>query len=159
MSVSVERSNSGKFMASMSQHTLKQLKFVLPGGLVTYLLRSVPRLWDLLENDRGSHWARLSAQMSLVCGLLTISLFLYVLLLPWIKGVHPDFSRWRQSGELSVVIPILTGLMTLGWPLLSFTLSYWTDLGALKGTVASSALYALAFGLLGLIPAPMLKRH
>ena len=40
----------------VSRHTLKQLKFVLPGGLVTYALGTLARLGALLGEDRG--WAR-----------------------------------------------------------------------------------------------------
>ncbi|KAH8118053.1 hypothetical protein DFH11DRAFT_1699364 [Phellopilus nigrolimitatus] len=141
----------------LSRHTLKQLKFVLPGGLVTYLLGTVARFWQLVEEENG--WARLYARTSLACGLLTIGLFLYILLVPWLKGTQPNYSQWRQSGELSFVVPVLTALMVLGWPLLSFTLSHWTDLGLLKGVVASSGMYALIFGLIGLVPAPMMRRH
>ncbi|PAV16038.1 hypothetical protein PNOK_0765800 [Pyrrhoderma noxium] len=141
----------------LSRHTLKQLKFVLPGGVATYLLGTVAKLGQLLENE--SRWARIYAKSSLFCGIITIGLFLYILLVPWLKGTRPNYSKWRQSGELSTVVPILTGLMALGWPLLSYTLSHWTDLGLIKGVIASSALYALAFGLLGLVPAPMVKRQ
>ncbi|KAI5122302.1 hypothetical protein M0805_002378 [Coniferiporia weirii] len=143
--------------ARLSRHTLKQLKFVLPGGLVTYLLGTVARFWQLVE--KGSGWARLYARTSLVCGLLTVVLFLYILLVPWLRGAKPNYSQWRQSGELSFVVPVLTALMVFGWPLLSYTLSHWTDLGFLRGIMASSGLYALIFGLLGLVPAPMLKRR
>lgn len=134
----------------LSRHTLKQLKFVLPGGLVTYLLDTHARFWRLVEGGNG--WATLSARTSLACGLLTVGLFLYILSIPWRKGVQPNYSQWRQSGELSIVVPALTALIVIGWPLLSFTLSRWTDLGVLKGVIASSGLYALMIGLLGLVP-------
>jgi len=130
---------------------------VLPGGLVTYLLDTHARFWRLVEEDSG--WGMFSARTSLACGLMTVCLFLYILLIPWIKGTQPNYSQWRQSGELSVVVPALTALIVTGWPLLSFTLSRWTDLGVLKGIIASSALYALTIGLVGLVPAPMVKRQ
>jgi len=152
-------SSSGKTSRScahLSRHTLKQLKFVLPGGLVTYALGTLARFWKLVESNG---WAKMSAWTSLMCGLATVGLFLYLLLVPWIRGVRPNYSQWRQSGELAVVVPALTALMVFGWPLLSFTLSQFTDLGILKGVTASSGLYALVFGLLGLVPAPMLKRQ
>ena len=69
----------------------------------------------------------------------------------------------------------LSALMVLGWPLLSVTLCKWTDLGVFKGLMActsvspflsptlighiASGLYALTFGLLGLVPAPMVIRR
>lgn len=40
----------------LSRHTLKQLKFVLPGGLVTYVLGTTARFWRLVEEEHG--WAR-----------------------------------------------------------------------------------------------------
>ncbi|TDL25874.1 hypothetical protein BD410DRAFT_784910 [Rickenella mellea] len=144
-------------MSSISKHTFKQLKFVIPGGVVTFLLDSHSKFWYLVHDADG--WARISAQTSLSVGLLTIALFLYILLIPWIKGSQPNYHQWRQSGELSVVVPLLTALMSFGWPLLTFTFSKWTDLGVLQGVMASSAIYALVFGLLGLVPAPMVKRQ
>lgn len=151
------RFSSGHIFVNLSKHTLKQLKFVLPGGVVTYLLGTIAKLGQLLEDE--SRWARIYAQSSVGCGVITVGLFLYILLVPWLRGVRPNYSQWRQSGELSTVVPILTALMALGWPLLSYTLSHWTDLGFLKGVMASSALYALGFGLLGLVSVPMLKRQ
>ena len=130
----------------LSRHTLKQLKFVLPGGVATYLLGTVAKLGQLLENE--SRWARYSrssischylkyqyytariyAKSSLFCGIITIGLFLYILLVPWLKGTRPNvwpsllfhftlmshiwahvpslqYSKWRQSGELSTVVPV-----------------------------------------------------
>jgi len=149
-------SKASRSCAHLSSHTLKQLKFVLPGGVVTYVLGTLARFWRLVESNG---WARMSAWTSLTCGLATIGLFLYLLLVPWIRGVQPNYSQWRQSGELTVVVPTLTALMVFGWPLLSFTLSYFTDLGFLKGVTASSGLYALVFGLLGLVPSPIAKRQ
>ncbi|EJD06585.1 uncharacterized protein FOMMEDRAFT_17095 [Fomitiporia mediterranea MF3/22] len=156
-SSSPQRITSSKAFLNLSRHTLKQLKFVLPGGAVTYLLGTLARFWQLVEEETG--WARVYARTTLVCGLLTVGLFLYILLVPWLKGAQPNYSQWRQSGELSFVVPTLTALMALGWPLLSYTLSHWTDLGFLKGVVASSGLYALVFGLLGLVPAPKMRRR
>jgi len=137
----------------LSRHTLKQLKFVLPGGLVTYVFDTWTRFWELVEQEKG--WATFSARTSFACGVLTVCLFLYLLLLPWVREKQPNYSQWRKSGELSFVVPTLTALIVAGWPLLSFTLSRWTDLGVLKGVIASSGLYALTIGLLGLVPAPI----
>ncbi|KAG8213006.1 hypothetical protein J3R82DRAFT_11393 [Butyriboletus roseoflavus] len=39
-----------------------------------------------------------------------------------------------------------------------FTLGKWSSLGYLKGTIGASGLYALVFGLMGLLPAPMIRR-
>lgn len=45
-------------MSSLSRHTLKQLKFVLPGALVTYLLDTLPHFWHLVVDDHAHSWAR-----------------------------------------------------------------------------------------------------
>ena len=52
---SASASKASRSCAHLSSHTLKQLKFVLPGGLVTYLFGTLTRFWRLVE-DRG--WAR-----------------------------------------------------------------------------------------------------
>ena len=73
--------------------------------------------------------ARIYAKSSLFCGIITIGLFLYILLVPWLKSTRPNvwpslsfhftlishiwahvpslqYSKWRQSGELSTVVPV-----------------------------------------------------
>ncbi|EPQ54094.1 hypothetical protein GLOTRDRAFT_106629 [Gloeophyllum trabeum ATCC 11539] len=92
-------------------------------------------------------------------GALTVCLFLYVLLVPWIRGLPPDYRSWRQSGELSKVIPMLTASIVTGWSSLSFTLARWSGLGFMEGIIGASGVYALAFGLLGLLPAPRVRRR
>ena len=77
----------------------------------------------------------------------------------------------------------MTASIVAGWSLLGYTLGAWSDLGYIEGTIAgmslrfgqpcafvvgsrtltifcivASGLYALAFGLLGLIPAPKVHR-
>jgi len=148
-------SSSGHRFIRLSRHTQKQLKFLLPGGCVTYAFGTTAKFWQLVETDQG--WARMSARTSLACGAMAVSLFLYILLVPWIRGVQPNYTQWRRSGELSFIIHALTVLIVTGWPLLWFTLSYFTDLGALKGVIAASGLYAFTVGLLGLVP-PMLTQ-
>ncbi|KAI0749600.1 hypothetical protein C8Q80DRAFT_1162851 [Daedaleopsis nitida] len=147
-------------LVSFSRHTLKQLKFVLPGGLVTYYLDSHNVLLSILKGDDGVQgWGRFAARVSLLSAAVTISLFLYVLVLPLIKGEHPNYRHWRQSGVLSTVIPIMTASIVAGWSLLGYTLGRWSDLGYIEGVIAASGLYALSFGLLGLIPAPKVRRQ
>ncbi|KAH9945223.1 uncharacterized protein BXZ73DRAFT_96214 [Epithele typhae] len=147
-------------LVSFSRHTLKQLKFVLPGGLLTYYFDSPHILLHMLEAEGGSTgWARFSARMSLFSAAVTVSLFLYVLVLPLLQGEQPNYRHWRQSGVLSTVIPIMTTSIVAGWSLLVYTLGKWSSLGYLEGVIAASGLYALAFGLLGLIPAPKVHRQ
>ncbi|KAI0767905.1 hypothetical protein BC629DRAFT_1292675 [Irpex lacteus] len=147
------------FIGALSRHTLKQLKFIIPGGLVTFWLNTHQAFWSIFVGDGelGSY-ARTSAFLTVLLGVLTVSLFLYILLVPLIQGVRPDFRRWRESGILSSVIPVLTGSIVIGWTLTAFTLGRWSELGYLRGIIGASGLYALVFGLMGLIPAPKTYR-
>ncbi|KAH7884727.1 hypothetical protein F5I97DRAFT_1891546 [Phlebopus sp. FC_14] len=143
---------------SVSTHTLRQLKFIVPGAVITYLFKTHRVFLALLTNQRPDGWARISALSALCLGAVVIALFLYVLLMPWIQGVEPNYRSWRQSGVLSSVIPVLTASILAGWSLLSLTLGKWSSLGYLEGTIGASGLYALAFGLMGLLPAPKFHR-
>jgi hypothetical protein len=81
-----------------------------------------------------------------------VGLFLYLIFLPMLKGEgQPNvcwiistlfislivgvlqYHQWRADGELSVVIPLLTGSMVFGWSLLWFTFAWYTSLGGLEG--------------------------
>ncbi|KAI0787953.1 hypothetical protein C8Q74DRAFT_1255015 [Fomes fomentarius] len=147
-------------LVSFSRHTLKQLKFVLPGGLLTYYYDSHNMLLRILSGEGGVRsWGRFAARASLLSAAVTVSLFLYVLVLPLLQGEQPNYRHWRQSGVLSTVIPIMTASIVAGWTLLGYTIGRWSDLGYVEGIVAASGLYALGFGLLGLIPAPKVQRH
>jgi len=144
----------------VSRHTLKQLKFILPGGLITYYLGSHATFWRIVNGDADVEgWGRLAALASLGSAMLTISLFMYILSIPLIQGQQPNYRRWRESGVLSSVIPLLTASIVVGWSLLSYTLGRWSKFGVVEGVIASSGLYALTFGLLGLIPAPKVPRQ
>ncbi|KAG6331768.1 hypothetical protein ID866_7321 [Astraeus odoratus] len=143
---------------SISQHTFRQLKFIVPGAFVTYLFDTHRIFLGLLNASERSDWARTSAFLSLGLGSVVVGLFLYVLLVPWIQGIEPDYRSWRQSRILSSVIPALTTAILAGWSLLSITLGKWSELGYLEGTIGASGLYALTFGLIGLLPAPKIRR-
>lgn len=134
------------------QHVLRQFRFILPGALATYFLHTYAQLWLLLVNASG--WAWFSALLSVTTGSLSVGLMLYILVGISLKGAPPDFKRWRESGELSIVIPTLTASMIVGWSTLTYTLAYWAGMGFIEGIIGSSGLYALAFGLCGLIPVP-----
>jgi len=142
-------------VVSLSRHTLRQLKFIVPGGIVTFYLDTHHEFWRILIGDADfSSWARTSAFITLLLGLATVALFMYILLIPLIQDTQPNFRHWRQSGVLSSVIPILTASIVIGWTLFSYTLGRWSELGYLRGIIGASGLYALSFGLMGLIPAP-----
>ncbi|KAI0671881.1 hypothetical protein C8Q78DRAFT_803309 [Trametes maxima] len=171
---------STRSLVHFSRHTLKQLKFVLPGGLLTYYFDSYNALIHLLRGkDDVQDWSRyvcptimhtvrstsghdlyrFAARISVLAAVVTVSLFLYVLVLPLIQGAQPNYRHWRQSGVLSTVIPIMTTSIVAGWSLLAYTLGRWSSMGYVEGVIAASGLYALSFGLLGLIPAPKVRRQ
>ncbi|KAH0833312.1 hypothetical protein J3R83DRAFT_12378, partial [Lanmaoa asiatica] len=148
-------------LRALSRHTLRQLKFIIPGAAVTFLLNTHRILFGLLSTTNASSgdWSSRTVAILASClGGLVVFLFLYVLLVHWRRGVEPDYHSWRQSGVLSRVIPTLTAAIVAGWSLLSITLGKWSSLGYLKGTIGASGLYALVFGLMGLLPAPMIRR-
>ncbi len=77
-----------------------------------------------------------------------------------------------------LLVQVLTASILTGWSLLSLLLSQYTSLGYIKGLMGctypiptspatislsqfglASGLYALSFGLLGLLPAPRVRRH
>ncbi|KAJ7227173.1 hypothetical protein GGX14DRAFT_347798 [Mycena pura] len=136
-------------------HALRQLKLVIPGGAITYYLDTIQLLTAAAADSHT--WARTAALASLALGGLTVALFVYILLIPWIHGVAPDYRSWRASGVLASVIPMLTFSIVTGWLGMTLTLGQWTSLGYFWAVIATSAIYALTFGLLGLVPAPRIR--
>ncbi|KAG6908337.1 hypothetical protein DXG01_005248 [Tephrocybe rancida] len=114
-------------------HAIRQLKLVLPGGVVTYYLGTLHEFWQITQRE-GS-WGQTAAFGALGLGVTTIALFIYVLMTPWIKGVEPNYRSWRESGILSSVIPVLTATIVVGLLLLVLTLGQWSSLGYLRGTL------------------------
>ncbi|KAI5989659.1 hypothetical protein F5J12DRAFT_864269 [Pisolithus orientalis] len=143
---------------SISKHTFRQLKFIIPGAIITYAFDTHHVVLDLSTHSEPSNMARLSALLSLALGSFVIGLFLYVLFVPWIQGIELNYRLWRQSPVLSSVIPVLTASILAGWSLLSITLGKWSKLGYIEGVIGASGLYALTFGLIGLLPAPKIHR-
>jgi len=147
----------------VSRHTIRQVEYLLPGALVTYYYGTISEFLQILSSHsygnlaHGAWLARNSALVSLALALLTVSLFVYILLLPSIKGEQPNYRSWRESGPLSQVIPALTASIVLGWSLSVFTLGHWTALGYVGGVIATTGLYALGFGILGLLPVPKVR--
>jgi len=138
-----------------SSHVLRQLQLVVPGGAITWYLDTISHLAAASANVES--WGRTATLGSLSLGVLTVALFIYILLTPWIHSVTPDFRSWRESGVLSSVIPLLTFSIVTGWLSMTVTLGQWTSLGYPKAIVGTSAIYALTFGLLGLLPAPRIR--
>ncbi|KAF9043655.1 hypothetical protein BDP27DRAFT_1347014 [Rhodocollybia butyracea] len=140
----------------MSSHTLRQLKLIVPGSVITYHFGTFAEIFGLVQNETGL--ARSTALAALISGCVTVILFVIILLTPWLRGVEPDYRLWRESGILSSVIPLLTTSIVLGWLLLVVSLVQYASSGLFRGVIGASAVYALSFGLLGLLPAPKVRR-
>ncbi|KAH9959607.1 hypothetical protein BC827DRAFT_1212570 [Russula dissimulans] len=140
-----------------SSHLARQLRYVLPGAAITYWLHT-PSILAQIWAD-AAPLARPLVGVSALSGLLTVALFLYILLIPVIKGIPPNYRSWRESGELSSVIPVLTISMILGWTALCGVLGRYSGMGYILGIIGGSGLYALAFGIMGLLPAPRVARQ
>ncbi|KAF8227310.1 hypothetical protein L208DRAFT_1424844 [Tricholoma matsutake] len=143
---------------STTQHAIRQLKLVVPGGAITYYLGTFQEFWWIVQGANGS-LGRTAALGALGHGLTTVALFIYLLMSPWITGVEPNYRSWKESDMLSSVIPVLTLTIVVGWLLFVLTLGQWSNLGYGKGVIGVCAVYALIFGVLGLLPVPKLKRR
>src|SRR5688572_21910187 len=94
------------------EHTVRQLKLLVPGAAVTYYLGTIHDFAGILHGQGGS-WAqyilvqrqvvsefssvlyRLAALGASLLGVTTVVLFIYVLLLPWLTGEEPDVRYLR----------------------------------------------------------------
>ncbi|KAJ3876500.1 hypothetical protein F5051DRAFT_411310 [Lentinula edodes] len=150
------RPEENSYLLDVSSHTFRQLKLIVPGGFIAYYFGTLQEFWTIIQSGAGL--ARSTALAALLSGCTTIGLFVFVLLTPWLRGVEPDFRVWRKSGILSSVIPLLTTSIVLGWLLLVMSLAHFSNSGIFRGVVGASSVYALSFGLLGLLPAPKVKR-
>ncbi|EAU85419.2 hypothetical protein CC1G_07113 [Coprinopsis cinerea okayama7 len=137
-------------------NAIKQLKLVIPGGVITWYIGVWEEFWRTVSGYNGS-LARTGALTAGGLGLATIALFIYILFIPITTGEEPDYRAWRQSPVLSSVIPTLTTTIVLGWLVALIVFGQWSSLGYIKGFIGVSAAYALTFGLLGLLPAPKAK--
>ncbi|KAG6373472.1 hypothetical protein JVT61DRAFT_6625 [Boletus reticuloceps] len=79
---------------ALSRHTLRQLKFIIPGAVVTFLFNTHWVLFGLLSTPNASpgDWSRIVALLASCLGGLVVLLFLYVLLVHWLRGVEPNVS-------------------------------------------------------------------
>jgi hypothetical protein len=103
---------------SLSHHTLRQLKFVIPGAAICLYFGIIDEFLRIAGSVNSDGWGRYvqsvllfasmfkasfsfhvhhsryvnrtAAILSLGLGIITIVLFMYVLLTPWIKGVEPN---------------------------------------------------------------------
>jgi len=138
--------------SAVSEHRRKQLKYVVTGGAITWFTAVLSQLHELLKDATGT--ARVFTYISVLLGITTILLFLYLVIVPRIRGANPNYANWRDSPELASIIPVLTGSIVAGWTSLVFTLYTWSTLGPIWSLAGACGLYALCFGLIGLIPVP-----
>ncbi|KAF7794818.1 hypothetical protein EIP86_005960 [Pleurotus ostreatoroseus] len=152
-------------LVSLSRHTLSQLKFIVPGALCTWYFDSHHEFWSLVTTAHG--WVHTIALAALVLAALTFFLFLYIIFTPLIRGEQPNV-RLIYVLQVPCSPPqSVPGLETIGstlisdsasiisgWTLLVYTLGLNSRMGYFEGLIAASGLYALGFGLIGLIPAP-----
>ena len=87
-----------------SDHLARQLRFVVPGACITLWLRTpslIAHIWTeaapfarfvsaIIHLRDLELCYRLLVGVSVLSGLLTIALFLYILLIPVIKGIPPN---------------------------------------------------------------------
>ncbi|KAF5382098.1 hypothetical protein D9615_004334 [Tricholomella constricta] len=98
------------------QHTVRQLKLVIPGGAITYYLGTLHEFWRITQ--AGATWGQTAAFGALGLGLTTIVLFIYVLLTPWIKGVEPNVRRLSLMSHFLLIdkygtVPFMAGVRDL----------------------------------------------
>ncbi|OCF36408.1 hypothetical protein I317_01982 [Kwoniella heveanensis CBS 569] len=165
---------------------IKHGKYVvlgLGGCWWTDLPNAIARVLDTTAGKGGeSDWVRKVMLLGLGLHGTTVFIFLYlVLFLPWLRGYIPNYREWQQSPRLSLIVPVLTATILLGWTSLVVSLSQagkrtmfesavdavkavgngsleqmqgGKGLGVFKSMVAATALYTLTIGVLGLIPTP-----
>lgn len=132
-SISIRMLNSSASV-SLSSHTLRQLKFVIPGALITYYLGTHHVFWDMVNGIGWDGWARYTEFLSIISpfritpthrtaaiasfalGCLIVTLFLYVLLVPWIRGIEPNVctplpyippAKLTEYRRPVIIVPIL----------------------------------------------------
>lgn len=64
-SISIRMLNSSASV-SLSSHTLRQLKFVIPGALITYYLGTHHVFWDMVNGIGWDGWARYTEFLSII---------------------------------------------------------------------------------------------
>ncbi|KAF9507507.1 hypothetical protein BS47DRAFT_306218 [Hydnum rufescens UP504] len=137
-------------------HTSKQLQYIGFGTAASWYLGSFRHLQIIWV--QGYSLPGILARATLICTCLTTSLFLYILVyLPRIRGVYPDYEHWR-SNELKPIVPALTISIITGWNILVYILSYYSSLGLIRSIIAGLGLYALSFGIVGMIPSPLRRK-
>ncbi|WWD09873.1 hypothetical protein V865_008002 [Kwoniella europaea PYCC6329] len=158
----------------------KHGKYVLLGALGCWYVDLIGNIKGVLDEEGG--WVRKVMIVGLTSHGATILLFLYlVLYLPWFRGYIPNYPKWQSSARLSVIVPLLTTAILLGWTSIVVSLSQAgkrsilesavdavkavgnanleqmegeRGLGVMKSMAGTTALFTLTLGILGLIPAP-----
>ncbi|EJU04895.1 hypothetical protein DACRYDRAFT_104789 [Dacryopinax primogenitus] len=98
----------------------KQGKFIVFGGALIWVCDAMGAFSQALATPG---WTRATALLASALGGLTTLLLLYLIaVLPRIRGTNPDWTQWRQSSDLSVIIPVLE---TLEGKVLAIDSSIW----------------------------------
>ncbi|KZP00604.1 hypothetical protein CALVIDRAFT_281786 [Calocera viscosa TUFC12733] len=125
-------------------------KFIVCGVALIWVCDALGAFSDALATPG---WTRRTALAASGLGALTTLLLLYLIaVLPRIRGTNPDWTQWRQSSDLAVIIPVTTLAIPLCWTSLSWSLSSGSLLGAVRGMASATGIMILGFGLMGLIP-------
>ncbi|WVQ69816.1 uncharacterized protein L199_008037 [Kwoniella botswanensis] len=158
----------------------KHGKYVLLGALGCWYVDLIGNIKGVLDEEGG--WVRKVMIVGLTSHGATILLFLYlVLYLPWFRGYIPNYPKWQSSARLSLIVPLLTTAILLGWTSIVVSLSQagkrsilesavdavkavgnanleqmegGRGLGVMKSMAGTTALFTLTLGILGFIPAP-----
>ncbi|KIM24421.1 hypothetical protein M408DRAFT_331789 [Serendipita vermifera MAFF 305830] len=145
-------------MSRPAKHTIKQLRWIALGGVLTYYTEVVHHLRALIDSRDGLEaswpWSRIGGWASAALGGMTVVLFLYLLLLPKLLGRGVEYSptQYRNNDRMKVVIPVLTATIFFGWSTLVTSLYLFSPLGFILSVLASSGLYILSFGVIGVLP-------
>ncbi|WRT67381.1 uncharacterized protein IL334_004352 [Kwoniella shivajii] len=163
-----------------SSAIIKHGKYVLIGGLGCWWVDLPNAVQRVLASE--GNWVRRMMFAGLGGHGATVLIFLYlVLFLPWFRGYVPNYPQWQASPRLSLIVPLLTATILLGWTCLVVSLSQAgkrsmlesavdavkgvgnaslgqmkgeDGLGVFKSMVGATSLYIFSLGILGFIPAP-----
>ena len=102
-------------------HAARQLKLILPGGLLTYYIGVLEEFWRTLHGLNGSLGRCVTLLLIGLCsiltcchrtgalgagglGLTTVTLFIYILLIPFLTGEEPDVCGFLQDPWICAVL-------------------------------------------------------
>lgn len=111
--MSTSPSSDPRKRSSMVEHTRKQLKYIATGGTITWFTAIFPQLRSLLHDTKGSArlatvfsftvlktltFSRIFTLASVLLGVTTILIFLYLVFLPRVRGVNSNVCSFIWHG-------------------------------------------------------------